>query len=421
MMLCRKGTLSALSDLKPEMFYLAEHQFVFSGIESCLRKGGTCDFILVTEELRKKDPVYLDKIGGPFLVVSIANATVSTVNMPFHIALIRNKYLMRETIIRLGDTLEKSRMPDAESEEVVAELQKLVGFMMGEMYAGNELYEMPEVMRATLDAYHERQAKALSGALPGTATGIEALDRLTGGLSRGDLNIIASRPSMGKTALALFMAQQMALKGSRILFVSLEMTITQLGGRMLTGHSGISSEEFRMGTLSDLNVCIMNNSADELSGLPIAICDTSRMRTTAIRNLALNIKNRLGLDVLFVDYMQLIDMRDNRSSATREQEMASTSRELKMIAKELDITIVALSQLNRANETRGNREPQMSDLRDSGAIEQDADMILLLHRNSYYDKEATDKGYLKVLVKKHRQGGTADLFVKHNDSFTWFE
>lgn len=421
MMLCREGTITALSELKAEMFYLAEHQFVFSGIEACFRKGGTCDFILVTEELRKKDPVYLDKIGGPAFVVGISGASLSLLNMPFHIALIREKFLMRETIIRLGETLEKSRMPDAGPEEIAAELQKLTGFMMGEMYAGNELYEMPEVMRATIAAYRERQTKAQNGELPGTATGIESLDRLTGGLCRGDLNIIASRPSMGKTALSLFMAQQAALKGNRVLFISLEMTMVQLGGRMLTGYSDISAEEFRMGKLSEMNVTLMENAGNELSSLPIAICDTSRMRTAAIRNLALNVKNRLGLDILFIDYMQLIDMRDNRASANREQEMATTSRELKMIAKELDITVVALSQLNRASETRGNREPMMSDLRDSGAIEQDADMILLLHRNSYYDKEATDKGYLKILVKKHRQGGTADLFVKHNDSFTWFE
>ncbi|MGL5787531.1 MAG: replicative DNA helicase [Bacteroidales bacterium] len=421
MMLGRDGTALALNEIKADMFYAPAHRFVYEAIEACYKGGGGCDFILVTEQLRRRDPVMLEQIGGPSFIAHLSNCSLSLVNMPFHIALIRDKYLMRETIIRLGEALDRSRLPDADPETIAAELQKLTGFMMHQMYSDKEIYEMPEAMALSIAAYKERETKAQNGELPGISTGIGSLNRLSGGFSRGDLNIIASRPSMGKTALSLFMAQQTAQTGNRVLIVSLEMTVQQLGGRMLVGNSGICSESFRLGTLTPMEVTLMEHAGCELSGLPIAICDTPTMRTSAIRNLALNVKNRLGLDILFIDYMQLIDMRDNRPSANREQEMAATSRELKMMAKELDIAIVALSQLNRVNETRGNSEPQISNLRDSGAIEQDADMILLLHRNSYYDKDAPDKGYLKVLVKKHRQGSTADLYVKHNDSFTWFE
>lgn len=420
MMLEKSAAEAGIAVLQAPMFYLEAHQFVFEGIRQCLSRHGVCDFLLVTQELLRIDNRLALEINAPYLVTELATRVASVGHLQQHIQVIKQKYMLREFIVRGTALIERAYEDGADSEQLLTDTQKLTGFMMEQMYARERTWCMRDIMQQVLADYHLRAAKIRQKSVAGVTTGIKRLDVLLGGWEESTLNVIAARPGMGKTSFLLFLAMQAIRSGKTALILSLEMGASQLGGRILQGQSGVPAARFKLGYVDEAGVQLMEQTAGELTPLPLYINDNPVQGVSKIRNIVLNQKNRIGLDILFIDYLQLIDMRQNNRSYNREQEVAATSRELKVLAKELQIPVILLSQLNRSNEKRDSKRPLLSDLRDSGAIEQDADTVLFLHRPFYYSRQEADKGKLLIDLQKNRNGETAECWLSHNDSLTDF-
>ena len=328
---------------------------------------------------------------------------------------------MREFILRSAELTRSAHDPETDPEELVAEMQKLCGFMMEQLYAEERTLSMKEVIDRTFDAYYDRVKRSEAGGIPGVTSGIKELDTVMGGWDKSTLNIIAARPGMGKTAFMLFAALAAVRDNRTAVILSLEMDATQLGGRILQGQSGVCAKSFKLGLVDEIGIQLMEDTADNLISLPLYINDHPMQNIAQIRNLALKLKNTTGMDILFIDYLQLIDMRTKNKNYNREQEVSATSRLLKILAKELEIPVVVLSQLNRSNERRDTKRPQLHDLRDSGAIEQDADTVMFLHRPYYYSRSEADRGEMLIDLVKHRNGETREFTVKHNETFSAFK
>lgn len=409
-----------LSSLSEEMFSRSDLAFVFRGIKQTEERLGTSDPLLVTQELMRMDSALSSALSIPSLILTLSGRVCSSANLSFHLNVMKEKYMMREFILRSTRLTQSAYDPETNPEELVAEMQKLCGFMMEQLYAEDRTLSMKEVITQTFDLYYEKARRSEAGGIPGVTSGVVSLDTVLGGWGKSTLNIIAARPGMGKTAFMLFAALAAARDNRKAAILSLEMDATQLGERILQGQSGVSDKMLRLGMLDEIGIKQLEETADGLVKLPIYINDHPMQNMSQIRNLALKLKNNLGIDILFIDYLQLIDMRSKNGNYNREQEVSATSRLLKVLAKELEIPIVVLSQLNRSNERRDSKRPQLHDLRDSGAIEQDADTVLFLHRPFYYSRSEADRGELLLDLVKHRNGETKEIALKHNETFTEF-
>ena len=420
-MLIEKGCAdTGLRVLSEEMFSRSDLAFVFRGIKQTMERLHTCDFLLVTQELMHMDSALASALGVPHLVTSLVAKVCSGANFSFHIAVMKEKYMMREFILKSSALTASAYDPETSPEDLVAEMQKLCGFMMEQLYAEERTLSMKDVVDRTFDLYYDKAKRSEAGGIPGVTSGVADLDTVLGGWGKSTLNIIAARPGMGKTAFMLFAALAAARDNRTAAILSLEMDATQLGGRILQGQSGVNDKSFRLGMLDEVGIQLMEDTADNLIKLPLYINDNPMQNMAQIRNLALKLKNTIKLDILFIDYLQLIDMRSKNGNYNREQEVSATSRLLKILAKELEIPIVVLSQLNRSNERRDSKRPQLHDLRDSGAIEQDADTVLFLHRPYYYSRSEADRGEMIIDLVKHRNGETKEITVMHNETFSEF-
>lgn len=420
MLLEKESAVTGLKELSDEMFSRSDLAFVFRGIRQTMERHGTCDFLLVVQEMMRMDSALASEIQAPFLVTSLTSMVASGGNLPFHIAVIKEKYLMREFILRSAELTRTAYDPETDPEDLVAETQKLCGFMMEMLYAEERTLSMKQVIDKTFNAYYERMKRSEAGGIPGVTSGISQLDNTMGGWDQSTLNIIAARPGMGKTAFMLFAALAAVRDNRTAVILSLEMDASQLGGRILQGQSGVNPKSFKLGVVDELGIQLMEDAADKLITLPLYINDHPLQNVSQIRNLALKMKNTVGMDILFIDYLQLIDMRTKNKNYNREQEVSATTRMLKILAKELEIPVVVLSQLNRSNERRDTKRPQLHDLRDSGAIEQDADTVLFLHRPYYYSRSEADRGEMLLDLVKHRNGESREFTVKHNETFSVF-
>lgn len=420
MMLEKQATVAGLATLNAEMFYKDEHRFVFEGITACMARHKACDFLLVSQELFRLNSELAQELNIAYRVTQLSSGVASVGHLHLHMQVIKEKFMLRELICRGTALIEKAYEESADVELMLGDMQKLIGFMMEQMYAQERTLNMREIMQQVFDNYHRRAEQIKNKAVPGVPTGIRKLDVLLGGWEDSTLNIIAARPGMGKTAFILFLALEAVRKNKKALILSLEMDVVQLGGRLLQGQSGVPHARFKLGYVDEVGVQLMEQTASELIPLPLFINDNPLQSMAKVRNLALSMKNNGGLDILFIDYLQLIDMRQKNRNYNREQEVAATTRELKVLAKELQIPVILLSQLNRSNEKRDSKRPLLSDLRDSGAIEQDADTVLILHRPHYYSKDEEDKGKLLIDLQKNRNGETAEFWLNHNETLTQF-
>lgn len=420
MMLEKQATIQGLATLNADMFYTAEHRFIFEGIVTCMKRHKACDFLLVSQELFRMDAAMAQEINAAYRVTQLSTRVASVGHLSQHMEVIKEKYMLRELICRGSDLIGKAYEESSDVEEMLGDMQKLIGFMMEQMYAQERTLSMREVMQQVLENYHRRAEQVKNKTVMGVPTGLRRLDILLGGWEESTLNIIAARPGMGKTAFILYLSLMAVRNGKKALILSLEMDAAQLGGRILQGQSGVPHNRFKLGYVDEVGVQLMEKTAEEMIPLPLFINDNPLQSMAKVRNLALSMKNNGGLDILFIDYLQLIDMRQKNRTYNREQEVAATTRELKILAKELRIPIILLSQLNRSNEKRDSKRPLLSDLRDSGAIEQDADTVMILHRPHYYSKDQADKGKLLVDLQKNRNGETAEFWLTHNETLTDF-
>ncbi len=415
MMLEKEAVNTAIDILQPKSFYKESHQKIFEVIQDLFQKSEPIDLLTITNALKQRGE--LEVVGGPFYITQLTNRVASAANVEFHARIIAQKYIQRE-LIRISTEI----ITDAydETTDVFSLLDRAESnlFTVTEGNIRKSYDSMSTLIRQAIKQIE--QAKSKEGNVIGVASGFTDLDRVTSGWQSSDLIILAARPAMGKTAFALTLARNAAVDFNLPVAVfSLEMSSLQLVTRLISAESELSSGKLRSGNLRNDEIEQIHAKIGELSEAPIFIDDTPGISIFELRAKARRLKSQHNIQLLLVDYLQLMTAGgEGAKTGNREQEISTISRSLKSIAKELNIPVIALSQLSRAVESRGgDRRPQLSDLRESGSIEQDADMVMFINRPEYYglteDEEGNSTlGKATIIIAKHRNGAIADVDLK---------
>ncbi len=404
-----------LEILQEDDFYREGHRKIFSSMVALYQKGTPVDLITLTESLLTRQQ--LEGIGGASYLTSLADAIPSAVNIEVYARIVREKAILRRLITTTTEIASKSYQFSGEVEDILDLAERSI-FEITAAKITPHIYPLSEVIKdsfQTIEALYERKER-----ISGVPTGFTKLDQMTSGFQPSDLIIIAGRPSMGKTAFALDIARNAAtLAEVPAVIFSLEMSRQQLAIRMLCSEARVDSYKLRSGFIGERDWPRLTNAAGLLSEAPIYIDDSPALTVLQMRAKARRLKSEKGLGLAVVDYLQLMSGRGG--SDRREQEISEISRSLKALAKELNIPVVALSQLNRKVEDRTDRRPFMADLRESGAIEQDADVILFIYRDEMYDEHSKQKGTAEVIIGKQRNGPIGKITLAFIDQYTRFE
>jgi len=403
-----------------EDFYRPDHRLIFDAISDLVAESRPVDVVTVSERLASRGK--LDDVGGLGYLSTLVRDTPTAANARAYAQIVREKSLLR-SLVSAGHAISSSVFNDegASARDLVNEAERRV-FEIAER--GARRTDGAQWVRRMLPGLIEKIDEWHSNpdAMRGLATGFVDFDRRTGGLRGGDLVIVAGRPSMGKTTLAINMAENVALapdvKGSVLVF-SMEMPSEQLMTRMLASWGGVPLHDIRSGRVTDHDWARISSATSQLQEARIFIDESPGLTPTELRARARRVKREHGLDLVVVDYLQLMQVTGTKEN--RATEISEISRGLKALAKELDVPVIALSQLNRSVEQRENKRPVMSDLRESGAIEQDADMILFIYREEVYDKNSPRKGEADIDLAKHRNGETGHFILTFQGQFTRFQ
>ncbi|WP_433745977.1 replicative DNA helicase [Falsibacillus pallidus] len=405
--------------LIPDDFYRSSHQKIYNVILKLSDVGKAIDLITVSEELAAAKE--LEDVGGISYLSELAAAVPTAANIEYYARIVEEKSLLRRLIRTATNIAKDGYAREDEVEALLGEAEKNIMEVAQRKNAG-AFHNIKDVLVRTYDnieLLHNRQ-----GDITGIATGFAELDRMTAGFQRNDLIIVAARPSVGKTAFALNIAQNVATKTEEnVAIFSLEMGAEQLVMRMLCAEGNINAQNLRTGSLTDEDWRKLTMAMGSLSNSGIFIDDTPGVRITEIRSKCRRLKQEHGLGMILIDYLQLIQG-SGRSGENRQQEVSEISRSLKELARELQVPVIALSQLSRGVEQRQDKRPMMSDIRESGSIEQDADIVAFLYRDDYYDKESENKNIIEIIIAKQRNGpvGTVSLaFVKEYNKFVNLE
>lgn len=397
--------------LKPEMFYDNFCRAVYQAILN-VEAISEVDLVTIGRELQKSD----EKVDM-YKLATISTNVASASHIDVHARLIYQDYLRRELMLLCAKTLaEASDMSIDISDLIDTHTSGIDG--ISNKSDVSETRNIASVAVESFKAYQERAEKAKQGTPTGIHTGLNQLDKNLHGLQKGGIYILAARPAMGKTAFMLNMARKTARHGNHVAIFSLEMTKRSLVDRLVIAESGINANDFRSGRLIQQEFEMMATAQENISHLPIEINDNSAMSIQRIKAEAKKLKRKDKCDMIMIDYLQLIDTQ-GRSGRSRNDEVAALSRAVKIMAKDLDVPVVLLSQLSRDVEKRGDKIPMLSDLRDSGAIEQDADVVMFIHREAYYDIHA-DKNKGIIRIAKSREGKTGDIEFFVNENITDF-
>ena len=419
-MLEKEAVITVLDILKPECFYKEANQKIFQAIINLNVREFPVDLYTVTEELRATEQ--LESVGGPVYVTQLTSKIVSAANVEYHARIVAQKHIQRE-LIRASTMIQTRAFDDAEDVTELLDFSENEIFQIAEGNIRREIAPINAVIKDALKQIDE--AGKRKDALVGIPSGFTNLDRLTSGWQKAELVIIAARPSMGKTAFALSMARNMAIEHSKSVAVfSCEMSSIQLVNRLIVAETDIPSDKIKNGRLNEDEWKQLDARIKKLVQAPIFIDDTPAISITELRGKCRRLVAQHKLDIVIVDYLQLMSGPDNAGS--REQEVSLISRSLKSIAKELNVPILALSQLNRSVEMRGGtKRPQLSDLRESGAIEQDADMVVFIHRQEKFgihefEDGSSTKGIAEIILVKNRNGPVDDVKLKFREEKAQF-
>ncbi|ACK68051.1 replicative DNA helicase [Rippkaea orientalis PCC 8801] len=410
-----REAMGRVADLiTPDAFYVQAHKDIYEAALKLYAQGKPTDFLTVKSIL--EDHQLLEKVGGTDKLNQLLDSTVAAVNIDRYAALVMDKYLRRQLISAGHEITELGFETTKELEQVLDESEKKI-FSLTQKRPQEGLIPIADTLVQTYSELEKRHQKT---ALPGIQTDFYDLDAMTGGLQRSDLIIIAGRPSMGKTAFGLAMAANVAQKSQLpVAIFSLEMSKEQLSLRLLAAESKIEGNRLRTGRFVQNEYEQLSMAIGTLSEMPIYIDDsatTSVMQIRSqVRRLQAEKKGELGL--VLIDYLQLME---GSGGDNRNQELSKITRSLKGLAREAQVPVIALSQLSRGVEARNNKRPMMSDLRESGAIEQDADLIMMLYRDEYYNPDSVDRGIAEVIITKHRNGPTGVVKLLFQPEFTQF-
>lgn len=411
-MLDRDALVKVLSFLRAEHFYEKRHAIIYQAMADLFLASVSIDQLTLTDFLQKRNQ--LAEVGGRAYIVELIEAVPTAAHAEEYAKNIKEKALRRKLITAAASITDLAFDEEKPTAEVVNQSQHEL-FQVSVQGVDKGFTHIRDVLE---QVYEEAaQVDVSDGQLLGVTTGFRDLDTLLGGFQRSDLIILAGRPSMGKTAIALEIMRNMAAAKKRVAFFSLEMSQQQLVSRLLASQSGVGLWDMRTGKLTDEEFAKLSEGTGVLSDFDIFIDDTPGANIVELRTKARRLYMEQGLDAIFVDYLQLIQ---GNTREGRTQEVSQISQELKNMARELRVPVVSLSQLSRKTEDRPDKIPQMSDLRDSGSIEQDADVVMFIHRDEYYDPETEKKGIAELIIAKHRNGPTGRVelaFVKEMASF----
>ena len=422
LMLEKDAYMNVCDTLVPESFYDPVNQMIYEAIQQLGLNQRPIDMITVTDQLAKNGN--LEKVGGNVHIAELTSKVYSAANIEYHARIIAQKYIARR-LIRFATDVEQASFD--ESNDVDEILQSAEGqlFDISQNQLKREVTQIDPVLNLALEQI-QSAANTESG-LSGLQTGYHELDKMTSGWQSSDLVIIAARPAMGKTAFVLSMAKNMAIDFSiPVAVFTLEMANVQLVKRLISNIAELSGDKIKSGRLSSEELERLNNSLRSAYGAPLYLDETPSLSITELRTEARRLVREKGVKLIIIDYLQLMNA-SGLKLGSREQEVSTISRSLKALAKELSIPIIALSQLNRSTETREDKRPVLSDLRESGAIEQDADIVCFIHRPEYYNKSGVDaqgndiRGMAELIVAKHRSGGVGDVKLRFVPDFVRFE
>lgn len=421
MMLDKSAVSKVMEIIEPDSFYNDNHKEIFKAILDLSDRGVPADLISLTEELTRRQK--LEEVGGTFYLLDINKQTPTSANIEYHARIIQEKYIKRSLISTATQIIERSydESTDALDEVDIAESDI---FKIAEKRFSSSFVDIKTLSHQALDVIAKLVDRDKTG-LTGVPTGYTDLDKFTGGFQNSDLIILAARPSMGKTALALSIARNVAVEYKLpVAFFSIEMKDIQLVLRLFSAESQIDAHKIRTGYITHDDMTKMVHKINRLADSPLFIDDSPSLSIADFRAKCRRLKTEHNIKMVIIDYLQLIN---SPKADSREREISMISSSLKQIAKELDIPIVALAQLNRSVESRPDKKPMLSDLRESGSIEQDADVVLFIHRPEFYgiktypDTNTPTENTAEVIIGKQRNGPTDTVRLVYLKQFARFE
>ena len=409
--LIKPDALTEVQDLlHPDDFYREAHRIVYETMIELVHDHKPIDPVMLEDALRKKGVI--DKIGGVAFLAQVLDYVPTAANIKYHANIVKEKARLRHLIdaatIVAGNAYEGTE----DVEDIMDDAEKRI-FAVTKDQSTDEVEPIHQIVVNTID--HIEKLYESKGGITGLATGFADFDKITSGLQKSDLVLVAARPSMGKTAFTLNIASYAAMHGHSVAFFSLEMNKEQLVQRMLCAEGQIDSQRLRTGQIDNEEWARLMDTADRVSKAQLYIDSTPGIGVMELRSKARRIQADHGLDLVVIDYLQLMQGRAAKNGDnSRQQEISEISRSLKALARELDVPVVALSQLSREVEKRPGKKPMLSDLRESGSLEQDADIVMFLFREDYYNKDTENQNITEVIIAKHRNGpiGTVELFFQ---------
>lgn len=413
-MLSRDVLSEVLEEVTAEDFYNESHREIFKAIWELYKENIAVDMLTVCEELKKRKA--LDMVGGRAYIATLTAEVPSTSNASEYAKIVAEKAILRQMIKTSEDISDKGYEAKMDAAEILDYAESGI-FRIGQRRQKSDYSKIQDVLLNNIKIIDN--AARNKDKIVGIPTGFKDLDEKTSGFQRSDLVIVAARPAMGKTAFALNIAQQSAVKhGSSVIIFSLEMSKEQLGQRLLAMQARVEMQKLKQGDLDRKDWDRITMALDELNSTNIVIDDTPGISIMEMRNKCRRLKAEQGLDLIVIDYLQLMSMQGK--SDNRQQEISTISRNLKLLAREMDCALIVLSQLSRAPEQRQDHRPILSDLRESGSIEQDADIVIFLYRDDYYNENSEKPGVCEVNIAKHRSGPTDKIELTWVSRYTKF-
>jgi len=402
--------------LRADDFYRDAHRTIYEVILQLYEEHEPADFITICDELERRNK--LEEVGGASYITSLVNQVPTSGNVEFYARIVERTAILRHLIHAAGQ-IAAIAYEEGDADIALDKAEQLI-FNISQRHARSDFAHMRDILAEymnKLDQLHERR-----GTIVGVPTGFTDLDRLTGGLQKSDLIVLAARPGIGKTSLALSIAHNSALKYQNSIAVfSLEMSKDQLAQRLLSMDAGIDQQRLRTGRIEDDEWDRIVYAMDTLSEANIWIDDTAGISTMEMRSKARRLQAEQGIDLIIVDYLQLMQATiGGKRNENRVQEISEISRSLKGLARELNIPVLALAQLSRAVESRQSKVPQLSDLRESGSIEQDSDIVMFIYRDDIYNQESERKNIADIIIAKHRNGPVGEISLYFQASQTRF-
>ena len=416
MLISEEAVAKAIEIIDENAFYKEAHRIVYKTIIELFSGNAVVDLITLTEQLKKKGQ--LDEVGGAPYITSLTSAIPTAANIEHYAKIIKEKMIIRQLINSATEIVHDCYESASPADKILDNAERLV-FEVTSKKIERKWVSLKDIIKdsiETIDNLYQRKEN-----ITGIPTGFHELDVMTAGLQKADLIVVAGRPSMGKSALITCIAEYAAIvEKIPIAFFSLEMSKEQLVQRMLCSHARVNAHKVRTGFLSQADWPRLVNAAGKLSEAPIYIDDTPSITGLELRAKARRLKAQYDIKLIILDYLQL--MQGPAKSESRQQEISEISRSLKALARELNVPLIAVSQLSRAVEQRSDHRPMLSDLRESGAIEQDADLVALLMREEYYNPHMEDKkGLAEIIIAKQRNGPVGSLYLTFVNEYTRFE